>query len=264
MAKRKIFLVSVSILVSALGLILALNFKTPTKVLPTEPHGTPPSQVSGAKDQAPATNSSQQSVEQPVQNGPRVKVTRVIDGDTIEIEGGLKIRYIGIDAPEATTSLECFGREATNKNRELVEGRQVFLEKDVSETDKFGRLLRYVYLPAGEAGINQNLINDYLVREGYSYASSYPPDVRYQDQLRQAQTDAQSNNRGLWSECKSGSYQSITGCPIKGNTSSSGEKIYHLPGQKYYDKTVIDESRGERWFCSENEAVNAGWRKSKV
>lgn len=54
------------------------------------------------------------------------------------------------------------------------------------------------------------------------------------------------------------------GCLIKGNISSSGEKIYHMPGQRYYDKTKIDESAGERWFCTEDEAVSAGWRKSKV
>ena len=51
---------------------------------------------------------------------------------------------------------------------------------------------------------------------------------------------------------------------IKGNISSSGERIYHAPGQRYYDKTQINESKGERWFCTEQEAVGAGWRKAKV
>ena len=54
------------------------------------------------------------------------------------------------------------------------------------------------------------------------------------------------------------------GCAIKGNISSSGERIYHVPGQRYYDKTQIDASKGERWFCTEQEAVAGGWRKSKV
>lgn len=53
-------------------------------------------------------------------------------------------------------------------------------------------------------------------------------------------------------------------CLIKGNISSSGEKIYHMPGQRYYDRTKINEGAGERWFCTEQEAVDAGWRKSKV
>lgn len=199
----------------------------------------------------------------------RTRVARVIDGDTIEIEGGQKIRYIGIDTPETVhpdKSLECFGLEASSKNKELVEGKEIELEKDVSETDKYGRLLRYVY-------IGDTFVNDFLVRQGYAHASSYPPDVKYQDQLRLAQQEAQANSRGLWSACQNGqtnhsqpsssSQSSESGCLIKGNISTSGEKIYHTPGQQYYDKTVIDTSRGERWFCTEDEAIAAGWRKSK-
>lgn len=77
------------------------------------------------------------------------KVVRVIDGDTIEIEGGDRVRYIGIDTPETVDPrkpVQCYGQEASNKNKELVEGKTVELEKDVSETDKYGRLLRYVWL----------------------------------------------------------------------------------------------------------------------
>src|SRR6516162_884175 len=58
--------------------------------------------------------------------------------------------------------------------------------------------------------------------------------------------------------------EQLAGCVIKGNISSSGERIYHVPGQRYYDKTVISWSKGERWFCTEQEAVAAGWRKAKV
>ena len=59
-------------------------------------------------------------------------------------------------------------------------------------------------------------------------------------------------------------YRRTAGCLIKGNISSSGERIYHAPGQRYYDKTQINESKGERWFCTEQEVVRAGWRKAKV
>lgn len=55
-----------------------------------------------------------------------------------------------------------------------------------------------------------------------------------------------------------------TKCTIKGNINDKGEKIYHMPGQKYYDKTIITPSKGERWFCTEQEAISAGWRKAKV
>lgn len=126
-----------------------------------------------------------------------VLVTKVIDGDTIEIEGGKRVRYIGIDTPETEDprrKVQCFGQEAYQKNKELVEGKEVRLEKDVSEKDKYGRLLRYVY-------IGDVFVNDYLVREGYARASSFPPDVKYQEQFRQAEKEAREQNRGLWSSC---------------------------------------------------------------
>ena len=128
-------------------------------------------------------------------------VTRVIDGDTIEVnlEGTTyKVRYIGIDTPETvhpSQPVECFGKEASAKNSELVEGKIVRLEKDVSETDRYGRLLRYVW-------VGDIFVNDYLVRQGYAYASTYPPDVKYADQFAQAQTEAIENNRGLWAICE--------------------------------------------------------------
>lgn len=126
-----------------------------------------------------------------------VLVTGVTDGDTIEIEGGKKVRYIGIDTPETVDprkSVQCFGHEASNKNKELVLGKKVRLEKDVSETDKYGRLLRYVW-------VGDTFVNDYLVRQGYAQSSTYPPDVKYQNQFLQAQKEAREQNRGLWSVC---------------------------------------------------------------
>ena len=129
------------------------------------------------------------------------RVTRVIDGDTIEVNLGgatYKVRYIGIDTPETvhpSEPVECFGKEASDKNSELVEGKIVRLEKDVSETDKYGRLLRYVWV----GGI---FVNDYLVRQGYAYAYTYPPDVKYAEQFAEAQIEARENNRGLWAICE--------------------------------------------------------------
>ena len=100
-------------------------------------------------------------------------VSKVVDGDTIQLSDGRKVRYIGIDTPETvhpSKAVECYGQEASVKNKELVLGKTVGLEKDVSDTDRYGRLLRYVYLD----GI---MINDLLVKEGFAKASSYPPDV---------------------------------------------------------------------------------------
>lgn len=124
------------------------------------------------------------------------KVIKVIDGDTIKLENGGVVRYIGIDTPETvhpSKPVQCFGEEASKKNKELVEGKEVRLEKDISDTDKYDRLLRYVY-------IGDTFVNDYLVRNGYAHSSSYPPDVKYQDQFNQAEEEARENKRGLWAD----------------------------------------------------------------
>ena len=124
-------------------------------------------------------------------------VTKVIDGDTIEIESGQKIRYIGVDTPETrhpNKPVECFGKEASRANKKLVKGKWVRLEKDVSETDRYGRLLRYVY-------VDDIFVNDYLVRQGYAQAISYPPDIKYQAVFREAEYRARENTVGLWSKC---------------------------------------------------------------
>lgn len=128
------------------------------------------------------------------------KVIRVVDGDTIELESGQKLRYIGIDTPESTTEHECFGVEAKEKNRELVEGKLVRLEKDVSETDRYGRLLRYVYL-IPEGSNNEIFVNEVLVNEGFANAISYPPDIKYQEKFLLAQREAREGSRGLWNRC---------------------------------------------------------------
>lgn len=185
-------------------------------------------------------------------------VTRVIDGDTIELEGGIKLRYIGIDAPEFRDKEECFAQSASAKNKELVEGKEVKLEKDVSETDKYGRLLRYVYF-------GNIQVNELLVREGYAKSRSYPPDVKYQEKFRLVEKQARQEGRGLWKECSENVPAAQSShCQIKGNINKAGGKIYHVPGGKFYEKTQIDESRGERYFCSEEEAREAGWRRSKL
>ena len=121
--------------------------------------------------------------------GNSVLVTRVIDGDTIEIEGGYHVRYIGIDTPEKG---EPFYGEATQANRNLVEGKKVYLEKDVEDKDDNGRLLRYVWL-------DNTMVNAELVRLGYAYSYSYPPNVKYQQYILQTEREARDQKLGLWS-----------------------------------------------------------------
>jgi micrococcal nuclease len=133
----------------------------------------------------------------------KAKVKRVVDGDTIELEDGRTVRYIGMDTPETkhpTKGVQCFGKEASARNKELVDGKEIGLEKDVSETDRYQRILRYIY-------VGDVLINEQLVREGYAFSYSYPPDVKYQDRMVAAQKIAYEQELGLWKSCKVGNDQ---------------------------------------------------------
>lgn len=128
------------------------------------------------------------------------RVVRVVDGDTIvvAIDGEeYRVRYIGIDTPETVhpdKPVEWMGPEASAANKALVEGKTVYLEKDISETDQYDRLLRYVFLEDG------TFVNAELVRLGYAQVSTYPPDVRYVDLYLEMQRAAQAAGRGLWGE----------------------------------------------------------------
>lgn len=134
--------------------------------------------------------------------GERTFVTKVVDGDTIEVSGNQAVRFIGIDTPETVDPrrpVGCFGKEASSEVKKLLTNQEVVLQKDVSETDKYKRLLRYVFLPLEDGSIL--FINDYLVREGFAKVLTYPPDVKYNEQFRQAEKEARENNRGLWGRC---------------------------------------------------------------
>lgn len=134
----------------------------------------------------------------PLENEQAVKVSRIIDGDTIELENGQKVRYLNIDTPETVDPrkpVQCFGKEASEKNRELVEGKIVRLEKDVTDKDKYGRLLRYVW-------VGETMINLELVKLGYARIYTYPPDVKYQKEILSAEKTAREQKLGLWQNCE--------------------------------------------------------------
>lgn len=121
-------------------------------------------------------------------------VARVVDGDTVELDDGTTVRYLGVDAPERHGRrglAECFALEATKRNRDLVEGKRVRLGRDVSDTDRYGRRLRYVY-------VNSRLVNEVLLTEGYARSLDIPPDVRYRSRFRSAERAARSAKRGRW------------------------------------------------------------------
>ncbi|HOP82050.1 MAG TPA: thermonuclease family protein [Fervidobacterium sp.] len=141
-----------------------------------------------------------------IQNIPSgVTVTRVIDGDTIEVEmrgETYKVRLIGINTPESTTRIESYGKEASNFTKSQLLGKKVYLEKDVSETDKYGRLLRYVWLKKPseltDSEIRTKMFNAILVLEGYAQAATYPPDVKYAEYFAKYEAEARESSRGLW------------------------------------------------------------------
>ncbi|MCH8051246.1 MAG: thermonuclease family protein, partial [Chloroflexi bacterium] len=181
---------------------------------------TPPQDPPGATQTALTTASPPPSF--PDGTTPAT-VVRVVDGDTIEveIEGEThKVRYIGIDTPETVDPrrpVGCFGEEASAANKALVEGLIVGLEGDVSDTDRFGRLLRYVWLNS------QEMVNALLVRDGYAQASAYPPDVRYQELFDGLEAEARSAERGLWGPvCRETPTPTAAGSPEEGACEYSG------------------------------------------
>ena len=128
------------------------------------------------------------------------KVIKVVDGDTIdvEIEGKIeRLRLIGIDTPETVDprkKVQCFGKEASDKAKELLGGQLVTLESDETqgEKDKYKRLLRYVILPDGT---NLNL---FMITEGYAHEYTYDEPYKYQAEFKQAEISARENSKGLW------------------------------------------------------------------
>ena len=129
-----------------------------------------------------------------------MKVSRVVDGDTIELMDHRLVRYLGIDTPEVRrrrgtrliSDPEPFGAAAADANRHLVEGRRVQLEYDVQTHDRFGRLLAYVY-------VNGRMVNEELLRLGMAQPLTIPPNVKYADRFRAVAAGARQARRGLWS-----------------------------------------------------------------
>jgi len=127
-----------------------------------------------------------------------VLITKVIDGDTVEIEGGARVRLIGIDTPETVDPrkpVQCFGIQASDYAKSLLTGVAVKLEKDVEDKDKYNRLLRYIYLADG------TFVNLKLVAEGYASAYPYPPNIAHATEFKTAQANARMAGLGLWSAC---------------------------------------------------------------
>jgi len=209
--------------------------------------------------------------------GPSYRVAGVSDGDTVKVavRGKVeRVRLIGIDTPELGRDGwpdQCHAQAARRAMTKLVKGKRVHLVRDATQAnrDTYGRLLRYVYTSRGKVDVGKRLLTRGDGRE-FTYDNSY----RHRSSYRSAERRAQRAGRGVWGSCPSEnpvgspvpppSPTSPGTCLIKGNIANDGERIYHLPGQQYYRVTVITPAKGERWFCSEADAVAAGWRRSAV
>lgn len=150
---------------------------------------------------------------QALANFTQAKITSVTDGDTVTAQAGsksYKVRLIGVDTPETvhpSKPVSFYGKEASNFTKENLTDRYVYLEKDVSETDKYYRSLRYVWLNLPEnlaypsfEDVRDKMFNGILLREGYATLATFPPDVKYLDYFRKIAKTASLKEIGLYNE----------------------------------------------------------------
>ncbi len=123
-------------------------------------------------------------------------VTKIIDGDTIKLENGQTIRMICVNTPEKG---ELGFEEATNYLKSIILNKKINLKKDISEKDKYNRLLRYIYL-------NNTLINELIVRKGYGFAYPFEPDTKFCAKILKAEQKAKKEKLGIWKKLTSSKY----------------------------------------------------------
>ncbi len=185
----------------------------------------------------------------PVGETSAAQVTAVIDGDTIDVQfdDGVveRVRYIGVDTPETVhprRGVDCYGPEASARNHEMVEGQRVWLERDITERDRYGRLLRYVWL-AAEDGSAGAFVNAALVADGYAQVVTYPPDVRYVDLYLALQRQAREEGRGLWGGCTGAVNEPAGGLPDIGRDLDCADFAYQEEAQAVLDADPSDPHR---------------------
>ena len=197
------------------------------------------------------------------------------EADKLVTSSTERVRLLGINAPEEG---ECYAKEAGEYLKSLVGEKEVRLEKDVSGADQYGRLLRYVFIPSGDEKENDVFVNEMLVREGYAVYDAHPPDNRYREFLASAGEEARNAKRGIWGACNIAPTENereratqreidmpppSPNCIIKGNISEKGYgKTYLVPGCDNYNNVKVDTRKGERYFCTEEEATSAGFRRA--
>lgn len=194
-------------------------------------------------------------------------IAHVIDGDTISI-GDARIRLEGIDAPEAsqTCGRRWFGtwpcgQAAADELARMLDGHQV--RCDTRGVDKYDRMLGVCFVDAKD-------VNAEMVRRGLAWAF-----VKYSTTYVAIEAEARAQKIGIWQgeaqpawDYRHQRWSSVessapAGCAIKGNITKNG-RIYHMPWSPWYDQIKIEPEKGKRWFCSEGEAMAAGWRPVQI
>lgn len=174
-------------------------------------------------------------------------VVKVVDGDSLDLSDGRRIRLLGIDAPERE---KCAAYKAKEKLIQLALNKRIRLRNVV--TDDYGRILANVYV--GNILVNKILVAQGLAKFVYVKSPVY-------EEMKKAQDYARSQKLGIYSPaCRKTSPQ-LVGCDIKGNN-REGKKTYHLPNCPNYKEVIIDESYGDQWFCTEDEAIAVGFQKT--
>ncbi len=193
----------------------------------------------------------------------KAQVIQIIDGDTIRvnINGNIeKVRFVGINTPEIANRDhpdEFMGPEAKDFTEKAIKDKDIYLEKDISDRDKYDRLLRYIWLEEPVANpstddIGKKTLNGILVKEGLAFSNFYKPDTKYQDQLEALENQAMEKAIGIWS-----SREKNTKKKVKANKNSG---LYHLEGSYGYKNT---KDKNAIIFDSEEEAKKAGFRPAK-
>jgi len=200
----------------------------------------------------------------------RYQVVEITDGDTIKViplskiksfssnnkDYVLTIRYIGVDTPElgrGEQENDCYAEQAMEINENLVLNKKIRLEFDKNKMDRFGRYLAYVYTP------DKVFVNKYLLENGAGEFQIDTVNLKYQEILIEAAEKGHQQQKGLWEKCATDEEK----CSIKGNLTKNDKRFYHLPHFRHYNQVKINLDKGDRWFCTEEDAVKAGFEKAR-
>ena len=201
---------------------------------------------------------SHKSQPAPIPVTQRYEVTRIIDGDTLVIQGVNSpkgtVRLIGIDTPEVG---DCYASEAASLLSQLVLNSEVKVESDVNTLDQYGRALMHVYYfsTSGE----WRSLNAELLRLGAGRYYHDAINIQKGAEYLAAASEGYAGKAGLWTACAP---SKKVGCVIKGNVGRDGVRYYHLPSFRHYGETVVNLDKGDQYFCNEKEAQLAGWTRA--